>query len=473
MQPSPLIRLGAVMAATLTLGLALAPAGGVARAADFADSAFLRAWQRVDAPVAAQQAARSWYWGPKPLCSAREPYLDAPDGSGTHLVQYFDKSRMEINNSAADPTAPWYVTNGLLAYELIAGLVQTGNTTYETRAPADIPLAGDLNDANAPTYRTFQLVTSTPAGAHLAPSALGRPVTATINRAGAIGADPSKVYYPGTVISYYDSTTKHNVPRVFWDFINASGPVLENGRLQQARLSDPPLFVTGLPISEAYWARVLVGGQPTDVLIQAFQRRVLTYAPALAAPWQVQMGNIGAHYLLWRYGAVACSGTPIPAPTATATPGPAAQQALPLYRLINSKAPEHFYTIDPGERAQLIAGSYRAEATEGRVWNQRIPDTVPLYRLYNNRTGAPSRHLLTTSVQERDYLVSQGWVVERGPNGIGAGGGYVYLAQAPQTVPLYRWYNPVTDDHLYTISTAPAGKNGYKLEGIACYVIRP
>jgi LPXTG-site transpeptidase (sortase) family protein len=39
------------------------------------------------------------------------------------------------------------------------------------------------------------------------------------------------------------------------------------------------------------------------VLIQAFERRVLTYAPDQPAGWKVQMGNIGQHYFEWRYGA--------------------------------------------------------------------------------------------------------------------------------------------------------------------------
>src|SRR5205085_12057270 len=37
------------------------------------------------------------------------------------------------------------------------------------------------------------------------------------------------------------------------------------------------------------------------VLIQPFQRRVLTYVPSFPAGWRVQMGNIGQHYYDWRY----------------------------------------------------------------------------------------------------------------------------------------------------------------------------
>jgi hypothetical protein len=58
----------------------------------------------------------------------------------------------------------------------------------------------------------------------------------------------------------------------------------------------------GYPISEPYWARAKVGGVEQDVLVQAFQRRVLTYTPSNPSGWQVEMGNVGRHYYQWRYG---------------------------------------------------------------------------------------------------------------------------------------------------------------------------
>jgi hypothetical protein len=39
-----------------------------------------------------------------------------------------------------------------------------------------------------------------------------------------------------------------------------------------------------------------------DVLVQLFERRVLTYTPSNQAGWQVEMGNVGQHYHSWRYG---------------------------------------------------------------------------------------------------------------------------------------------------------------------------
>ena len=43
-------------------------------------------------------------------------------------------------------------------------------------------------------------------------------------------------------------------------------------------------------------------GVDHDVLVQPFQRRVLTYSPDNPSGWQVEMGNVGRHYYLWRYG---------------------------------------------------------------------------------------------------------------------------------------------------------------------------
>ncbi len=60
--------------------------------------------------------------------------------------------------------------------------------------------------------------------------------------------------------------------------------------------------IVGLPITEPYWARVMVNSEPRWVLVQAFERRVLTYTPSNAPNWQVEMGNVGRHYYAWRYG---------------------------------------------------------------------------------------------------------------------------------------------------------------------------
>jgi hypothetical protein len=62
-----------------------------------------------------------------------------------------------------------------------------------------------------------------------------------------------------------------------------------------------PFYATGLPITEAWWSRIAVGGRTRDVLWQCFERRCLTYTPDNPAGWQVEAGNVGLHYYQWRY----------------------------------------------------------------------------------------------------------------------------------------------------------------------------
>ena len=68
------------------------------------DPAFARVWAAADAPVAARQAPRSWLWGPAPRFIAEEAYAEGP--GGRHLVQYYDKSRMEVNHPASQSQRP-------------------------------------------------------------------------------------------------------------------------------------------------------------------------------------------------------------------------------------------------------------------------------------------------------------------------------------------------------------------------------
>src|SRR5690606_12515473 len=77
------------------------------------NDAFRRVWDRQDRAVAEQVSGRSWTWGPAPISEPiREVFADGPEGQ--RVVQYFDKSRMEINDPTADPNSTWYVINGLL-----------------------------------------------------------------------------------------------------------------------------------------------------------------------------------------------------------------------------------------------------------------------------------------------------------------------------------------------------------------------
>src|SRR3954451_19103618 len=167
-----------------------APAG-----ANFADPTFERVWGRTDYLVSIGQVARTWYWGPAPGAALLEPYDEGP--GRVHQVQYFDKSRMEINNPSGDPNSKWYVTNGLLTIELISGRIQVGNTRWVSKAggPAQIPLASDTDDPNAPTYASFVNLANTPLGDHRAGDRTDQPVVESVTRAGQVLAAPDKGSY--------------------------------------------------------------------------------------------------------------------------------------------------------------------------------------------------------------------------------------------------------------------------------------
>ena len=132
-------RLGALpIIVALILAAAPSPAAAIAPG----DDAFERTWQRTDLPVATQAVSRTWMWGPGAFTGPMIEWMTDNPGNG-RLVQYFDKSRMEITDPNADPDSIWYVTNGLLARELVTGQLQLGLNDFEGRQPAPINLAGD------------------------------------------------------------------------------------------------------------------------------------------------------------------------------------------------------------------------------------------------------------------------------------------------------------------------------------------
>ncbi len=259
----------------------------------FGDSHFQSTWAYTDQPVASGSVNRTWMWGPQPNGTAIvEPYWDST--TGWRLVQYFDKTRMEITHQDGDQSSIWYVTNGLLAKELITGNMQIGDDKFVQYAPAQVNVAGDANDPNGPTYATF----NTLMGANPLPN--GTTLTQTVDRNGTVADDSSLSSYQVTAKDV-GSPTKHTVASVFWDFMTSTGPVDQNGKTTTDKLFQNPFYATGYPLTEAYWTRVLVGGIQKRVLVQVFERRVLTYTPDNPDGWKVEAGNVGQHYYTWRY----------------------------------------------------------------------------------------------------------------------------------------------------------------------------
>lgn len=259
----------------------------------FAAPAFQSLWARTDA----NPSGHSYVWGPGPFTGGlMETYKESP--GGTRLVQYFDKARMELNV----PGGP--VTAGLLSVELISGRQQNGDSTFVQREPARVTVAGDP-DNPFPTYADLASLQ----GAERDNSGSGAPITKMVNPNGAPGTYAPAANDALARTTGYDATTKHNIPKAFLDFRNAP----DLGGIQ----------AIGLAITEPVWANVKVKNKIVPVLLQAFERRVLTYTPDNPVGFRVEYGNIGRAYYTWRYtmpSAAPAGGNSAP-PTAMMPPG--------------------------------------------------------------------------------------------------------------------------------------------------------
>jgi DNA-binding beta-propeller fold protein YncE len=291
-----------------------------AGAEDPANPFFRAVWERTDKPVSDGLVSRTWQWGPQANTLAlREPYAEAPGGQ--REVQYYDKSRMEITQpTTGDPNSIWFVTNGLLVVELMSGKLQLGDAAFEQHLAALVNVAGDADDTAGPTYAALESLRSA------APAPDGSVITQTVDRNGAVGQDAQFSSYNVTAAERVTAPgIDHQIASPFWTFMNASGPVYENGNVSETLLFQNPYFATGLPVTEAYWARIKVAGTLKPVLLQCFERRCLTYTPDNPPGWQVEQGNVGQHYYAWRYAdgggePTATATEPDPSPSASEPP---------------------------------------------------------------------------------------------------------------------------------------------------------
>ncbi len=258
---------------------------------DFSNNYFEANWNRTDLPIVKGKASRSWYWGPKPLSIGfTEPYADSPGGK--REVQYFDKARMEINNPTKN-----YVTNGLLVVEMINGRRQEGDRVFTDGGPVSIPIAGD-GDNKWPTYAGL-------GGIYLKARDV-KPGDTVLSTWTPTGIGKQEVYKTDPATKIAVKQNGMGIPAAFWDFLNRKGTVFLTDEYKEDTINDW-LYSTGYPVTEAFWTRVKVAGVERDVMFQAFERRTLTYTPANPAEFQVEMGNVGWHYLQWRYP----KGTPL------------------------------------------------------------------------------------------------------------------------------------------------------------------
>lgn len=134
--------------------------------------------------------------------------------------------------------------------------------------------------------------------------------------------------------------------------------------------------------------------------------------------------------------------------------------SVEMLRLYNPNTGEHFYTGDEAERDNLTSLGWRYE---GSGWVAPKRSSQPVYRLYSG-----TDHHYTTSASERNSLMKAGWADE----GIG------WYSDTAETVKLYRLYNPNVDpgatwfnsgSHHYTTSEDERDRlveEGWTYEGV-------
>jgi hypothetical protein len=252
------------------------------------------------------------FWGP--LSTARdgqqEPYKNFPGDVRT--VQYFDKTRMELNPARE-------VTTGLLTVELKKGRVaigyapQTGAEIFEQRQPAKVGMVGDPG-SSGPTYADLALVQEKDVRTQSTPPPYAYS-NGQITGAQNLPTRAAQIPFSRLYNKLDDPTGTYSqyVFYPFWDFIQS--------------LPLPISQTTGYAISPLIWVHATVGGKPAEVLVQAFERRVLTWNENNPVGKEVEFGNIGQHYYTWRYGSAPASSTtgtnavaPTSPPSATAIP---------------------------------------------------------------------------------------------------------------------------------------------------------
>lgn len=268
----------------------------------FSNLQFQNRWVEQDRLVGSTGVSRFYTWGPSVNTTTvleSEPYKESPNGR--RLVQYFEKARMELNQ----PFGGGSVTTGLLVRDLVTGQRQDGDNTFATLPPSQTQVAGDDVSVNpdAPVYASFKnVITFGGVDANSKTSTPNTVVNQFINKTGQVSnfTPPENI-----TIGAFQSETGHNIAKVFEDFKNITGPIIDplTGKRSEGQAvytTNPTINVFGYAVTEPYWLKSKVAGVEQTLLVQLFQRRVLTYNPSLNGQ-KVEMGNLGQHYYKWRY----------------------------------------------------------------------------------------------------------------------------------------------------------------------------
>ena len=126
-------------------------------------------------------------------------------------------------------------------------------------------------------------------------------------------------------------------------------------------------------------------------------------------------------------------------------------QATELLRAYNRPLDYHFFTTSRSEFNNAVAHGYEPEAASATFARSGFAVTaVPaqgslaIHRLRNPNSG---RHYYTNNTAETNYLASIGWIYEKDE-------GFIFTAQLPNMVEVFKLYNRTTGAHVYVDSVA-------------------
>jgi len=182
--------------------------------------------------------------------------LVAPRREEGRTVQYFEKGRMEDHEDELNPL--WRFQYGLLVDEL-------------AQAKAGLPVGGD---ASTLTYAAVYLLSQTEMRAAPPVGFVGG-TQALADGSVFIPFSAALLPGPGQV-----------VPAAFWGYVN-----------NEALFPGGWLHDVGLPLTPPVEAVVDKGPEKgRRILVQAFQRTILTYDPLNPADFQIERANVGTDY---------------------------------------------------------------------------------------------------------------------------------------------------------------------------------
>lgn len=266
-----------------------------------------------------------------------------------------------------------------------------------------------------------------------------------------------------------DGTPVGSCPNPFADWIVVRFPVFEGQQIVGQTL------------------RIAFGGDAVRIMVRPFFGAMETVVDAAPGTSEVEFpvsgGNRWEVRLVWRTDCIGTrcdglqfidlyeitrtvtyddSGTePPPLPDDDCIAG-----TEPLFRFLgytqgnDIRMSDHRYTTNFYAVLDLDS-DYEYESIAGCVLpNGETPESVPLY-YYWGQDG--------NSV--RDSFYSTNPSIPPGFMPIGTTG-WVFVDQQPGTIPLYRYFSPITADHFYTIDFSELGEGGpaWNYEGVAAYV---